>query len=203
MARQNQSVKQITKAKKEPKKESKAKKTKGSVVEAKRGLAEIDFTATLSSCILQMFCQLETTAMNNTRLQLADFRLLIATASREQMESKKTMYLENLPEAISQGWSLFKAGQSEMAKIVFVDTLAAPPTPQDKVSEDLPMSKLVVETPPPTPPLQIQDDQYDSGIEVDTIDSPSLYMLPNQDYLRETVTIKEEAIPSTSHSPSN
>ena len=142
-----------------------------------------------------MLCTLETHAMNKTRQDLSEFRLLLADAARQQTGCAKQPHLEKLPEAISKAWDSFKAGEPEKAKLVFIDELSTPPVPLIIISKP--------ETPPPTPPPQIQDDQYDSGIEVDMIDSPSLYMLPNQDHLNETVVVKEEAIPSTSHSPSN
>ena len=185
------SVKQITKAKKEPK----AKKPKAK--NARNELKDIEETAAFGACILQMFCTLETQAMNKTRQDLAEFRLLLADTSREQIGCTKPTYLEKLPDAISKAWNSFRAGEPEKAKLVFLDELSTSPVP--------PVPLIIISKPDSvkTPPPQIQDDQYDSGIEVDMIDSPSLYMLPNQDYLNETVTIKAEAIPSTSHSPSN
>ena len=205
-----QSVKQITK---KSTKDRKTTKGKNPPKKAKSELQKTEETAALGACILQMFCTLETQTMNKVRQDLARFRVLLGDAVKDKTESDTPCHMEKLPEAITQAWSIFKVGEYIKAQKVFINIISSPPVvpltelfkkmvEEDMESKGLPVSKLdsiVPETPPP----EIQDVQYDSGIEVDMIDSPSLYKLPNEDYLTEVVQIKEEAIPSTSHSPNS
>ena len=205
-------VKQITKdasktrkaAKKASNEKAKAPKKDQALEELKR----IQETAAMGACILEMLSTLETQAMNEVRQKLASFRLTLAQVAEQHSGSDKPCHYEQLPLAITSAWNLYKAGYHEKAKLVFVNILSTPKKPtlgelfiksidKQEAKESPTQSQPTKFTTPPTPP---PEDQYDSGIEEDMIDSPSLYMLPNQDYLNETVAIKQEVVEALTHS---
>ena len=206
-------VKQITKEASKAKKASKeASKAKAKAKAPKKDqaleeLKRIQETAAMGACILEMLSTLETQAMNEVRQKLASFRLTLAQVAEQHSGSDKPCHYEQLPFAITSAWNLYKAGYCEKAKLVFVNILSTPKKPtlpelffKSMIEQEAKESSTQPPeiTTPPTPP---PEKEYDSGIEEDMIDSPSLYMLPNQDYLNETVTIKQEVAEALTHSP--
>ena len=202
------SVKEITKKASKDKKAKVSKKAKAPKKDqALEELKRIQETAAMGACLLEMLCTLETKAMNEVRQKLASFRETLAQTAQQHAGSDLPCYYEKVPDAIASSWNLYKAGYHDKAKLVFINILSTPKTPtlpelffksiaeQEAKESSTQPSEF---TTPPTPP---PENEYDSGIEADMIDSPSLYMLPNQDYLTEVVEIKQEVATALAHSP--
>ena len=117
-----------------------------------------------------MFIQLETTTINKVRNELAEYHTVIANGLSTKLTDPEapTPNYGNLASAVSTSWSVFHDGDKEKAFSTFLHLLTQPET---QVKQESSASST----------NRIESDQSQSHLEIEMIDSPTLYKLPEED----------------------
>lgn len=136
---------------------------------------QVQFQSTLAALLLQMFTQLECSAIENVRNVLAEFRSVITEGVKSKMSdpTAPAPQYEKMADAISESWVLFQAGDRDNTFNTFYNTLTAVKEEEEKSV--------------PSSASRIESDQSQSlQEEIAMIDSPSLYRLPEPEPVRIT-----------------
>lgn len=131
---------------------------------------QVQFESTLAVLLLQMFTQIECSAIENIRNVLAEFRSVITEGVKSKMSdpTAPAPQYEKMADAISESWVLFQAGDRDNTFNTFYNTLTAVKEEEEKSV--------------PSSTSRIESDQSQSlQEEIAMIDSPSLYRLPESE----------------------
>lgn len=160
-------LKKIKSSKRRPSKKAKKASVEEQITTQGRDFfQQVQFESTLAVLLLQMFTQIECSAIENIRNVLAEFRSVIAEGIKSKMSdpTAPSPQYEKMADAISESWVLFQAGDRDNTFSTFYNTLTAVKKEEKSV---------------PSSTSRIESDQSQSlQEEIAMIDSPSLYHLP-------------------------
>lgn len=160
-------LKKIRSSKRRPsKKDKKANAEEQITTQGWDFFQEVQFQSTLAVLLLQMFTQIESTAIENLRNVLAEFRSIIAEGIKSKMgdPAAPTPQYEKMADAISDSWVLFQTGDRDNTFATFFNTLTGVKEEEKSVQSST---------------SRIESDQSQSlQEEIAMIDSPTLYRLP-------------------------
>ena len=123
---------------------------------------QVQFECTMASIIMQLFMQLETTAIERIRESMSEYRAIIAKGLTEVDPATPEPQYSQITEAVSESWAVFQSGDKENTFPTFLRLLSTKPETQVK-QESV---------------SRIESDQSQSmQEEIQLIDSPSLYRL--------------------------
>lgn len=169
-------LKKIKSSKRRPSKKAKKASVEEQITTQGRDFfQQVQFQSTLAALLLQMFTQLECSAIENVRNVLAEFRSVITEGVKSKMSdpTAPAPQYEKMADAISESWVLFQAGDRDNTFNTFYNTLTAVKEEEEKSV--------------PSSASRIESDQSQSlQEEIAMIDSPSLYRLPEPEPVRIT-----------------
>lgn len=164
-------LKKIKSSKRRPSKKAKQASVEEQITTQGRDFfQQVQFESTLAVLLLQMFTQIECSAIENIRNVLAEFRSVIAEGIKSKMSdpTAPSPQYEKMADAISESWVLFQAGDRDNTFSTFYNTLTAVKEQEEK--------SVLSST------SRIESDQSQSlQEEIAMIDSPSLYRLPESE----------------------
>lgn len=163
-------LKKIRSSKRRPsKKAKKASVEEQPTTQGRDFFQQVQFESTLAVLLLQLFTQIECTAIENVRNVLTEFRSVIAEGLKSKMSdpTAPSPQYEKMTDAIADSWAVFQTNDRDNTFSTFFNTLTA-------VKEE---EKAV-----PSSTSRIDSDQSQSlQEEIAMIDSPSLYRLPESE----------------------
>ena len=151
---------------KSSKKRSDKKAKKASVEEKVTTQGPDFFHSTLAALLLQIFADIEITAINNVRHTLTVYRSIIIKGVSSKVWDTTTPppQYDKLAEAVSESWVVFQSSEQDKTFDTFFNTLTGVKEEEKSVQSST---------------SRIESDQSQSlQEEIAMIDSPSLYRLP-------------------------
>lgn len=109
-------LKKIRSSKRRPSKKAKKASVEEQITTQGRDFfQQVQFESTLAVLLLQMFTQIECSAIENIRNVLAEFRSVIAEGIKSKMSdpTAPSPQYEKMADAISESWVLFQAGDRD------------------------------------------------------------------------------------------
>lgn len=163
-------LKKIRSSKRRPSKKAKKESVEEQITTQGRDFfQQVQFQSTLAVLLLQMFTQIECSAIENIRNVLAEFRSVITEGIQSKMSdpTAPAPQYEKMADALSESWVVFQTDDRNNTFSTFFNTLTA----VKEEEKSVPSSTSRIES------VQSQSLQE----EIAKIDSPSLYRLPESE----------------------